>query len=181
MGRVLTFFVTVVTFAETKHIPNPAPPGSSQAYLVAGPEGKVYLSWIEPAKAGRSRLRFAVRNNVDWHLLGTISEGANWFVNWADYPTLLPMREGVFAAHWLEKKGHSTYSYGDGPVRCRRSILEDLVCPRSPPGRAIHRVRFACNSIKRTGCRVPCAHPGRGRTRQSASIRAVRVRRCRNL
>ena len=112
LGRVLTFFVTVVTFAETKHIPNPAPPGSSQAYLVAGPEGKVYLSWIEPAKAGRSSLRFAVRNNGDWHLLGTISEGANWFVNWADYPTLLPMREGVFAAHWLEKKGHSTYSYG---------------------------------------------------------------------
>jgi hypothetical protein len=57
-------------------------------------------------------MRFAVLGEADWRLLGTVSEGPNWFVNWADYPTLLPLREGVFAAHWLERKSSSKYSYG---------------------------------------------------------------------
>lgn len=108
----LLFLIAVLGSAETREVPNPAPPGSGQSFLVAGPDGKAYLSWIEPAGEGRNRLRFAVRENDDWRLLGTVSEGPNWFVNWADYPTLLPLGKGAFAAHWLEKMSSSKYTYG---------------------------------------------------------------------
>lgn len=109
---VWILLIASIAGAATKEIPSPAPPGSGQPFLTTSPDGQVYLSWVEQLAEGRSRMRFAVLGEAGWQLLGTVSEGPSWFVNWADYPTLLPLREGVFAGHWLEKKSNSTYSYG---------------------------------------------------------------------
>lgn len=111
-ASTLMLLAAMVACAAPKEIPNPARPGSGQPFLAIGPDGKVYLSWVEPLAAGRSRMPFAVLEDAGWRLLGTVSEGPNWFVNWADYPTLLPLTGGVFAAHWLEKRSSSKYSYG---------------------------------------------------------------------
>src|SRR5437899_534267 len=101
----------VAAFAQPRDIPNPALPGSGQSYLASSPDGRVYLSWTQPSGAGH-RLQFAVWENESWRLAGRVAEGSNWLVNWADYPTFLPLPGGAFAAHWLEKAGSSSYSYG---------------------------------------------------------------------
>jgi hypothetical protein len=101
----------VAVCAQTREIPNPALAGSGQSYLAVSPDGRVYLSWTEPSGTGY-RLQFAVWENESWQLAGRVAEGATWFVNWADYPTFLPLPGGAFAAHWLEKAGSSSYSYG---------------------------------------------------------------------
>lgn len=92
-------------------IPNPASAGSGQPYLSTSPDGRIYLSWIEPHGAGH-RLQFAEWNGGSWKSTAIAAEGANWFINWADYPTFLPLAPGAFAAHWLERTSSSKYSYG---------------------------------------------------------------------
>ena len=115
--------------AESVEIPNPAPAGSGQAYLTTAPDGSVYLAWIEPSGKGH-RLQYAQRTGDSWRSLGSIASGENWFVNWADYPTLLPLGNEEFAAHWLEKAGATQYTYG-------------IKIAQSRPGKTPWRVAFA--------------------------------------
>ncbi|HWB84397.1 MAG TPA: hypothetical protein VG675_09680 [Bryobacteraceae bacterium] len=105
-------FAASIAIAQPKEIPNPAGPGSGQPFLVADAGGRVYLSWIEPDGEGGHQLRFAVRDGQNWQTNTPAATGRNWFVNWADYPTFLPLPNGGLAAHWLEKSGDSKYSYG---------------------------------------------------------------------
>jgi hypothetical protein len=44
--------------------------------------------------------------------------GSDWFVNWADFPSLRALDDGALVAHWLERTGSDTYAYG---VRVARS------------------------------------------------------------
>ncbi|HST59547.1 MAG TPA: sialidase family protein [Longimicrobium sp.] len=92
-------------------LPPPAAPGSGEPNLVAGPDGRVYLSWIEPAADSAHALRFSVLEGDAWSAPRTIASGRDWFVNWADFPTLAVMPNGHMAAHWLQKSGKGTYAY----------------------------------------------------------------------
>ena len=88
----------------------PAAPGSQTPDLAVGLDGKLYFSWIEPADTGHA-LRFSVWNGVGWSAPRTIAQGDNWFVNWADFPSMAALEDGTLAAHWLVKSGGETYAY----------------------------------------------------------------------
>ena len=93
-------------------IPSPAGPGSGQPNLVAAPDGRILLSWIEPTGEKRHALRFAGRDKSGgWSTPLTIAEGAGWFVNWADFPSLAVSADGTLFAHWLARSGEATYAY----------------------------------------------------------------------
>jgi len=71
---------------------------------------RVTLSWIE--RSGETAaLRFAERTDKGWTDARTAASGSNWFVNWADVPSVVRLQNGNLAAHWLEKSAHSTYAY----------------------------------------------------------------------
>ncbi len=93
-------------------IPSPAAAGSAQASLAVGPDGRVYLSWIEPAGEKRHSLKFSVLAESSWSVPRTIASGTGWFVNWADFPALAILADGSMAAHWLERSGPDAYAYG---------------------------------------------------------------------
>jgi hypothetical protein len=40
-----------------------------------------------------------------------VASGRNWFVNWADVPSVLRLPSGAIVAHWLQKSAASTYAY----------------------------------------------------------------------
>ncbi|MGH7482720.1 MAG: sialidase family protein [Longimicrobiales bacterium] len=90
----------------------PAGPGSQASNLFAAESGAIYLSWIEPTPAGTHALRFSVWQDSAWSSSRTIAEGEDWFVNWADFPSLIALPDGRLAAHWLERSGSGTYAYG---------------------------------------------------------------------
>ncbi|MGH8310103.1 MAG: sialidase family protein, partial [Steroidobacteraceae bacterium] len=48
---------------------------------------------------------------------GRIATGANWFVNWADFPSLRVLDNGDWVTHYLEKSAGSTYAYDVRLVR----------------------------------------------------------------
>jgi uncharacterized membrane protein YfcA len=91
---------------------SPARPGSGEANLAVAPDGRVLLSWIEKTGDDRHRLQLASRAAGDgWSAPMTIAEGARWFVNWADFPSVTALADGALFAHWLAKSGASPYAY----------------------------------------------------------------------
>jgi hypothetical protein len=50
-----------------------------------------------------------------------VASGDDWFVNWADVPSVLRLDAGTLVAHWLQKRGAATYAYD---VRLARSSDE---------------------------------------------------------
>ncbi|MDA2924620.1 glycoside hydrolase [Acidobacteria bacterium AH-259-L09] len=91
-------------------IKSPAGPGSGEANISTAPDGRVFLSWLEPS-GDRYAFRFSVRQGRGWSAPLTISSGQDWFVNWADFPSLIALADGSLAAHWLVKSSGGTYSY----------------------------------------------------------------------
>jgi hypothetical protein len=93
-------------------VESPAGPGSGEASLALGPDGRVLLTWIEPAGDKRHVLRFSSRTtDGGWSPAQTTAEGKDWFVNWADFPSMAALPDGTLFAHWLAKSGPATYAY----------------------------------------------------------------------
>lgn len=93
-----------------QEIPSPSGPASGEPFLaVAG--RTVYLSWLEKQDSGGHRLRMSMWDGKDWNEPSTIVSSDSLFVNWADFPSLIALRDGSLAAHWLAKAGESTYAY----------------------------------------------------------------------
>lgn len=110
---------------------SPAAAGSSLPRLTAGPGGVPWLSWVEKLDDGRHAFRFASMKEGEWSAPRTISAGADWFVNWADFPSLLVLPDGLMAAHWLAKRPGGTYAY-DVMMAVSRDQGETWGTPFSP-------------------------------------------------
>ncbi len=91
---------------------SPAGPDSREPELNATADGRVILSWVEKVGEKRYALRFAERAAAaGWSEPRTVAAGDNWFVNWADFPSVIATADGGLAAHWLVKSGPGTYAY----------------------------------------------------------------------
>jgi len=97
---------------------SPAPAGSAEPNLAVGPDGTVWLSWLERRAEGGHRFRLSSLGSDGWSEPSTVAEGDRFFANWADFPSVFVTRSGTIAAHWLERDGEGTYAYG---VRVRTS------------------------------------------------------------
>lgn len=92
-------------------VASPAGPGSAEPNLEVGQDGRVYMSWLEPADSGHA-LRFSVHDGRSWAPARTIVASREFFVNWADFPSIRVLDGGRLAAHWLQRNGKGTYAYG---------------------------------------------------------------------
>lgn len=87
----------------------PSAENSLTPRLFTSSNGTVYLSWLE-RKGEKTQLKFSLLENGQWSTPKLISEGDNWFINWADYPSFIE-NEGTLSAHWLQKRAAGTYDY----------------------------------------------------------------------
>ena len=90
---------------------SPAGADSREPDLSATSDGRVILSWIQKVGEKRYALRMAERDANGWSEVRTVAEGENWFINWADFPSVIALKDGSLAAHWLVKSATSTYAY----------------------------------------------------------------------
>ena len=94
---------------EVQTLPTPAGAESGQPQLTVSSRGAL-LSWIE--RAGNvATLKFAERTPSGWTPPKTVASGSDWFVNWADVPSVVRLSNGTLVAHWLQKSGADTYAY----------------------------------------------------------------------
>ncbi len=98
---------------------SPALGDSREPELNATPDGRILLSWVEKIDAKRYALRTSTQDGNGWSPAQTVAEGENWFVNWADFPSVVVLDDGSLAAHWLVKSGSGTYAYDVNIARSR--------------------------------------------------------------
>lgn len=79
-------------------------------HLAVSPDGTAVVSYMAPAGAGHS-LRFHVIRDGVWGDAQTVVSGDNWFVNWADFPSVTPITDSLWAAHWLVRREAGGYAY----------------------------------------------------------------------
>ncbi|MBI4485370.1 MAG: exo-alpha-sialidase [Acidobacteria bacterium] len=80
-------------------VTSPSGPDSSEPQLAASNQG-VILSWVERAGA-TAHLKFAERTSSGWSQPATVASGNNWFLSYADPPTVLRRPDGTLVASWL--------------------------------------------------------------------------------
>lgn len=95
-----------------REIPTPVQEGGEPNLFVSN-NGQVYLSWVEYLDDRTDALLFSRLENDRWSQPNEIARGTNWFVNWADFPSLAAFYQNnnILAAHWLQKSATGTYDY----------------------------------------------------------------------
>jgi hypothetical protein len=68
------------------------------------------MTWLEEAADGHA-LKLAIYDGKAWSKPSTIISSDKLFVNWADFPSLVVMKNGMLAAQWLQKSGDGKYAY----------------------------------------------------------------------
>lgn len=85
--------------------------GSGEPNFARTADGAVVLTWLERVVERRHALRVAVRTGGQWSEPRTIVESDSFFVNWADFPSLVALPDGSWIAHWLARVPGSVYAY----------------------------------------------------------------------
>jgi hypothetical protein len=96
---------------ELTTLPVPAGPAGRYPHLAGSADGPVVLSWLKPLPGGGFALQHSTWSDGGWGPAGTVAQGTDWFVNWADFPSVVPVGPTQWAAHWLQQKPGSVYSY----------------------------------------------------------------------
>ena len=80
---------------------SPAGPNSSEPQLAVSERG-VLVSWIE--RTGQTTtLKFAERTSSGWTRATTVASGTDWFLSYADVPSVMRKRDGTLVAQWLRE------------------------------------------------------------------------------
>ena len=115
-------------------VPTPAAPGALGSSLAQAPDGTVCLSWLEPAGGEVWALKFsrfdAARQR--WSEAHLIARGADFFVNWADFP-ILAAQSGRLTAVWFVLNPAKGGGHHGGTYRAVHSVSTDGGTTWSPP------------------------------------------------
>lgn len=102
--------------ADVIPLETPAPEGSGEPFLSTSGDA-VFLSWLQESGGGGHDLMFSRLAGGVWTEPGLIAHRARFFVNWADFPSVVPDASGRLWAHWLERGDAGGYDYGIRVVR----------------------------------------------------------------
>lgn len=92
---------TAMQNSAVTEIDSPAGAGSGEPSLSAGPDGRVYLSWVEPIQPKGYALKFAVRSmGGRWSAPRTITQIESSLAS-----SIVALPDGSLAAQWLTKNG----------------------------------------------------------------------------
>ena len=91
-------------------IQSPASGNSSLPRLYTDDTNATFISWVEET-GDLAQLKYARFDGTSWSNSKIIAEDSTWFLNWADYPSVIGYKGSPFAAHWLNKKSGGTYAY----------------------------------------------------------------------
>lgn len=110
MGRRIIFILLCFSLTLSgEEISSPAGKGSSTPYLISA-ANRVYMTWLEEVVDGHA-LKLAIYDGKSWSKPSTIISSDKLFVNWADFPSLVVLKNGILAAQWLQKSGDGKYAY----------------------------------------------------------------------
>lgn len=116
--KISLFFLAVILLScqanDTKEIAlkemsPPVSEDSMQPYLSVNGSA-LLMSWTERENDSIFALYFSKFNNGKWGEKSVIKQGENWFVNWADFPSIYGNKESLIS-YYLKKSDAETYAY----------------------------------------------------------------------
>ena len=75
-----------------------------------GADGGLVLSWMESLESGAA-LQYAALTDGSFGRPGRVVIEPRMFVNWADLPSVMQVKDDHLIAHWLRYSADKTYSY----------------------------------------------------------------------
>jgi len=85
--------------------------GSRYPHVAATREGGLLMSWFEKTDSATWALNWSEFSDKKWTEAKAITTGKNYFVNWADFPSIYHFSGDTILAHWLQKTGEGSYDY----------------------------------------------------------------------
>ena len=97
--------------ARAERVDFDAGPQASTPSLAVDPARGLVLTW-QSRQGRQSSLNFALLSAEGRELRrGVIASGSDWFVNWADFPSLSVLDNSDWVTYWLQKSAPDTYAY----------------------------------------------------------------------
>lgn len=90
---------------------NPGEVGSQYPNMFKDEGGRIYMSWFEGIEEDIYAIRYSTFYDGLWTTPFSVGISTNYFVNWADFPSIIGMNDKVVAAHWLRKIEGGPYAY----------------------------------------------------------------------
>jgi hypothetical protein len=87
----------------------PSGPGAGQPHVAVDHTGAFLVSWTEP-DGELHALEMARLEDRSWSEPQVIASRDDFFVNWADFPSIAVSGEVIYA-HWLQRSAPGTYDY----------------------------------------------------------------------
>jgi hypothetical protein len=97
-------------FGKVIEVPIPATGNVTGPRFSQGADGRLVLSWMESVDSGTA-LQYAVLTDHAFGQFGRVVVEPRMFVNWADLPSVMHVRDNHWIAHWLRYSADRTYSY----------------------------------------------------------------------
>jgi hypothetical protein len=98
------------TWAPTiESLASPAGVNTSEPQLFDSPSGML-LSWVENTET-KAILKFAERTASGWSEARTAASGDDWFLSWADVPSVMRLSDGTLFAEWLQNTNPDIEAY----------------------------------------------------------------------
>ena len=84
-----------------------------ESHLSVNSNDELIMSWIEQNEDSSASLYMSTLKNEKFDEVLEVASGNNWFVNWADFPSVVSYKDdpNKLAAHWLQKSSSGTYDY----------------------------------------------------------------------
>jgi hypothetical protein len=100
--------------AEVEELPSPAGEGSGEPYLSTTEDG-VVMSWLQAGdqagnQGGHDLLVAHLTRDGGWSPARVVAHGEDFFVNWADFPSVVS-GGGLLWAHWLQRRSGPGLAY----------------------------------------------------------------------
>lgn len=90
---------------------SPVESGTRYPHLYTDDTGVMYMSWLSPIEEDIVALQYSTYTDGRWTEPGTVEIDTDYFVNWADFPSVVGYEGTEFAAHRLKKIEGGLYAY----------------------------------------------------------------------
>ncbi len=93
-------------------VASPTQGDAAEPFVSRAPDGTLWMSWLEREADSSVALKIASRaRDGAWSAPRVVVQRRDLFVNWADFPSVVPLSNGNLLAHWLQRSGDGPYAY----------------------------------------------------------------------
>lgn len=92
-------------------ITNPAEMGTQYPHLHTDNKGVITMSWFQNIEEELNSIQYSTYQQAGWTEPRTVNISSDYFVNWADFPSVVSLDGKTVAAHWLRKIEGGPYAY----------------------------------------------------------------------